>query len=220
VNFTQLAKASGGKAFYNRNDVDRLIGESVRDGMNYYTISYRPTAPTDAEKAFRKIRVNFTMPGLHAGYRDGYYTKANDVAAATGGRATYDMHAAESSTLVYTGLHVLAAAKPGEPDTYLVGVPQGDLAWTADGDVETTKIMVAAVLLDGRDKILKRSTDEVTAKRPLGAQSAGYAKMAITLPSDPAGYRMRFIVRGDADGKIGSADLPVPGAPPPPKPKR
>jgi len=123
VNFTWLAKLTGGKSFYSRNDVDKEIGESVRDGVTYYTISYRPTNESDAAKPYRKIRVAFSISGLHATYRDGYYVKDNVVATSPNSRLTYDLDAAESSTMVYTGLSVQAVAKPGVPDTYVVGVP-------------------------------------------------------------------------------------------------
>jgi VWFA-related protein len=218
VNFTGLARATGGKSFYSRNDVDREIGESVRDGVNYYTISYRPTNTSDAEKPYRKIRVAFTIPGLHAYYRDGYYTQGNDDPAHPGLRLKYDMVSAEQSTMVYTGLKVLAAAKPGAQDTYVVGVPEHELLWTADGGRESAKLTVVAAAVNNRNEVLRRATVDVTAHRP-SADSANLnpealARVEIMLPPGPNTYRIRFVVRADGNGRIGTADIAIPGAAP------
>jgi hypothetical protein len=35
----------------------------------------------------------------------------------------------------------------------------------------------------------------------------------ISLPATPNTYRLRFVVRGDGDGKLGTADIKIPGAP-------
>src|SRR6202011_1176075 len=35
--FARLARATGGKALYGRNDVDAEIGNSAEDGVNFYT---------------------------------------------------------------------------------------------------------------------------------------------------------------------------------------
>jgi hypothetical protein len=64
ASFPALAKTSGGKAFYSRNDIDREIDESVCDGVNYYTISYLSTHQSDEAKSYRKIHIGFTVPAF------------------------------------------------------------------------------------------------------------------------------------------------------------
>jgi VWFA-related protein len=218
VNFTGLAKETGGKSFYSRNDVDREIGESVRDGVNYYTITYRPSNESDAGKPFRKIRIGFARPGLHAFYRDGYYTKPNDVPTSPASRMTYDLAAAEASTMVYTGLSVTVAPKPGVPNTFVVAVPESQLVWTADEGRESAKLRVVAADVNNQSQVLRRTTVEVTAHRALQAAGSlrqnAMARVEITTPEGPNTYRLRFVVRSDGDGRIGTADIPIPGATP------
>lgn len=216
VNFTGLAKATGGKSFYSRNDIDREIGESVRDGVNYYTISYRPTNQSDEARPYRKIRVAFAQAGLHAFYRDGYYAAASDVPAASAPRSAYDLAAAEESTMVYTGLRVLVAPKPDAPDTYLVGVPEIQLAWEPDGDRESARIRVVAVAVNNQSEVLRRATEEITAHRAVKAATTlnpnALARVEIMLPLSPNAYRLRFVVYSEKDGRLGSADILIPGA--------
>ena len=218
VNFPGIATATGGKAFYSRNDVDREVGESVRDGVNYYTISYRPTNESDAGKPYRKIRVTFGMSGLHAYYRDGYYTKGNDNPATPGARLQYDLGSAEQSTMVYTGLTVSAQEKPGVPNTYIVGVPERELAWTADGDNESAKIRVVVAAVNNQNQVMSRATLIATAHRALQGSGAAnpdaLARVEISLPPVANTFRMRFVVRSEGDGHLGTADIPIPGATP------
>jgi VWFA-related protein len=38
----EMAERTGGKAFYNRNDIDGAIRRSIEDGSTYYTLAYYP----------------------------------------------------------------------------------------------------------------------------------------------------------------------------------
>lgn len=218
VNFTGLAKVTGGKSFYSRNDVDREIDESVRDGVNYYTISYHPTNASDEEKPYRKIRVNINIAGLRAFYRDGYYANASDHVSPKDPRTVYDLQAAEESTMVYTGLTVHAIGKPGGAGTYLVGVPQSELTWSEDGSTESAKLRVVAAAVNNKGEVLARATEFVTAHRSGNAAapaSQNLAKVEIQLQTPPNTHRVRFVVRNEVDGRLGTADILIPGAAPP-----
>jgi hypothetical protein len=67
-----LAERTGGKAFYNRNDIDAAISRSFDDGSTYYTLAYYPSDKNWNGK-FRKIRVKVDRPGIKLRYRLGYY---------------------------------------------------------------------------------------------------------------------------------------------------
>jgi len=71
-----LAEQTGGRAFYNRNDIDHGIETSVRDGSTYYSIGYYPT-DRNWDGKFRKIELDVTGKGLHVHYRRGYF--ASDI---------------------------------------------------------------------------------------------------------------------------------------------
>ncbi|HEY6350956.1 MAG TPA: VWA domain-containing protein [Candidatus Angelobacter sp.] len=67
-----LAERTGGKAFYNRNDLDVAIRKSVDDGSTYYTLAYYPENK-DWNGKFRKIRLKVGRQGVKLRYRLGYY---------------------------------------------------------------------------------------------------------------------------------------------------
>ena len=66
-----LADRTGGKAFYNRNDVDLGISSSLEDGSTYYTLEYYPANKTWDGK-FRTIQIK-GRSGVNLRYRQGYY---------------------------------------------------------------------------------------------------------------------------------------------------
>jgi hypothetical protein len=67
-----MADRTGGKAFYNRNDIDGAIHRSIEDGSTYYTLAYYPSNKTWNGK-FRKIHVSVNRPGVKLRHRLGYY---------------------------------------------------------------------------------------------------------------------------------------------------
>lgn len=67
----QLAVSTGGKAFYNTNDLNRAMEKAIDDGANYYTIGYSPTDKT-MDGSFRRIDVNVTHGKYKLSYRHGY----------------------------------------------------------------------------------------------------------------------------------------------------
>jgi VWFA-related protein len=67
-----LAERTGGKAFYNRNDIDAAIGHSINDGSSYYTLAYYPENKSWDGK-FRKISVKVNRSGIKVRNRLGFY---------------------------------------------------------------------------------------------------------------------------------------------------
>jgi VWFA-related protein len=71
--FSKLAKATGGRTLYGRNDVDMEIQTAIQDGANIYTLTYRPGNTSLDPQKFRKIKVTVDQPGLQVITREGYY---------------------------------------------------------------------------------------------------------------------------------------------------
>lgn len=68
----ELADRTGGKAFYNRNDLDAVFRKSIDDGSAYYTLGYYPSHKNWDGK-FRKIQVKVKRPEVRLRHRLGYY---------------------------------------------------------------------------------------------------------------------------------------------------
>jgi VWFA-related protein len=90
VAMVNMAARTGGKTFYNRNDIEVGVRTSIDDGSTYYSLSYYPTDRT-VDSKFRKIQVKVARPGVKLQYREGYFalpsnparTESQDAAAKT-----------------------------------------------------------------------------------------------------------------------------------------
>ena len=77
-----LAEATGGKAFYNQNDLSRIIGNVTSHSTDFYTLSYSPTN-TKMDGTFRKIEVKVGDNAHYTlSYRQGYYARDEDLPGA------------------------------------------------------------------------------------------------------------------------------------------
>lgn len=67
----QLAASTGGKAYYNTNDLGAALAKAIDNGSDYYSIGYSPTN-TNMETSFRKIDIKLTHGKDKLAYRRGY----------------------------------------------------------------------------------------------------------------------------------------------------
>ena len=216
--FNRLAKATGGKALYGRNDVDAEIGTTVRDGTNFYTLTYRPANSSLDPQKFRKIEVMLSRPGLIATSREGYYLQRRPAAVNPQNpsrRLAFDLTSAENSTMAYDGVPITVAPYDKEPGTYIVHIDGKALSWTYATETEPrhTEVILMATTFDRKGKELKRTalTSKVSAAK--NAPPTGRLEESVNLPikieRDAKAVRARFVVRVSASGRIGTADLPL-----------
>jgi VWFA-related protein len=77
-----LASQTGGKAFYNQNDLAGIIGKVTDQSSNFYTISYSPN-DTEMDGSYRKIEVKVGDGEHYAlSYRRGYFARDEDLPGA------------------------------------------------------------------------------------------------------------------------------------------
>ncbi|MGO9776401.1 MAG: VWA domain-containing protein [Terracidiphilus sp.] len=68
----QLASDTGGKAFFNTNDLNGAIKRAIDDGSHYYTLAYTPTNGK-LDGSYRRIEVKVSATGKYkVAYRHGY----------------------------------------------------------------------------------------------------------------------------------------------------
>jgi hypothetical protein len=72
----QMASDTGGRAFYNTNNLSDAVTKAIDAGSNYYTLTYNP-ADHNWNGAYRNIHVQLAggaaAQGLQLAYRHGYY---------------------------------------------------------------------------------------------------------------------------------------------------
>jgi hypothetical protein len=214
--FNRLAKATGGKALYGRNDVDAEIGTTERDGNGFYTLTYRPSDNSLEPEKFRKIAVTVNEQGLIATTREGYYVrmppeKVNP--ASPSQRLAFDLVSAERSTMPYDGVPMTVLPNGKEPGGYVIHIEGRGLDWTAATETEprTAEVVLLATTFDKKGKLVKRIAREIKVSADRDVPPTGRLERNVNLPlelePDARAVRARIVVRVAASGRIGTADL-------------
>lgn len=69
----ELANRTGGKAFYNTNDLKNAIRNAIDDSIVTYTLGYYPSE-SEADGKFREVKIKVNRPGVNVRYRKGYFS--------------------------------------------------------------------------------------------------------------------------------------------------
>lgn len=211
VSFQLLAPATGGRAYLSRNDVGAELATSIRDGDNYYTLSYTPTSQSDAAQSYRRIRIQTKEPGLTATTRNGYYVE-QPATVPNADPATlqqdlkkiaFDLGSAASSKLAYTGLSVKAHRLTDAPGNFAVDIQTKDLTiqQLANGD-SRAEITLMVASFDRQNRMIAHQIQE-KAQQAVG--SVVEFPVAAAIPAEAV--RVRFVARDTVSGKVGTVDL-------------
>jgi VWFA-related protein len=218
VNFQLIAPATGGRVFYSRNDIDNEIGTSIRDGENYYTLSYSPSNRNDQAQPYRRISIQINRPGLIATTRNGYYIRTDAPPRSTtpaevkGLRAklAFDMGSAANSDIAYTGLACSVSPMAGKPNAFVLHVDSPALAWRElPGESRQAEVTILVASFSKEKKMIGHLIEEIATTLPVpqpGVTQQATADFTVTndIPTDAV--RVRFVVRDAANGKIGTVD--------------
>ena len=215
VDFNQMAMATGGQAFWGRNDIDVGVGSSILDGSRFYTLSYVPSDTDDDPKKFHNIQIRMVNPDLTARTRFGYYSGNPPIAPAvnTDGKLSdrflFDMMVAADSIMVYDAVPFTVQRDPSQPDGFDISIDARHVDWDAVASgPPTTHIALLAESFDKHGKMLQREAKIVSAQAPAqsaggSAQSAGL-KLHISIPTKSPAARLRLVVRMNSTGKLGA----------------
>ncbi|MGZ4860322.1 MAG: VWA domain-containing protein [Candidatus Angelobacter sp.] len=213
-----LADRTGGRAFYNRNDLDGAVRDSITDGSTYYTLGYYPENK-DWNGGFRNIQVKVRRGGAKLRYRIGYF--AMDTAAfakLNPKRQDEDFDDALSLNIpVSTALPFQAVVTPPSAKTQnkvvvMYRVDPHALSFETSNDGLQAVNMECAVRVFPKKNPDKPVTTE--AQKMGGAMNAdAYAKVMKgffpcrdQLALQPGDYLLRLGVRDNVTGLIGTAN--------------
>src|SRR6185312_6786447 len=219
VDFDTMAQATGGQSFHGRNDVDHLIGAGVSDGETFYTLTYKPTITSQDPKDFRHIQVLLKDRTLRATTREGYFSVTPPVAPALDAKGkptaqlTFDLDIAGAGLMVYDGIPLTITRDSATPDKFWVHMSASSLGWkpTAAGDKEQAELTVSSGSFDRKGKPLARRAAVMTVQLPFPADGTTTDTRPVTIPltiaSAPPAARLRFVVRSNANGKVGAENV-------------
>ncbi|HLJ86588.1 MAG TPA: VWA domain-containing protein [Candidatus Angelobacter sp.] len=218
----QLANQTGGRAFYNRNDIDHAIALSFEDGSTYYSFGYYP-ANKNWDGKFRKIEIRMLAKDLRVRHRPGYFAKDAPLNARAGTEeemrsefhGAMELESPISTTLPF-GVQVNLPTV-AQPDVVVnFGVDPHAVSFDLQADqLRHAKVDFVVLAYDGNGKVVADKVTTLTASLKPGTydaimHSSLRAEQHMNLA--PGKYRLRIGVRDQRSNFIGTvlANLEVP----------
>ena len=212
-----IADRTGGRAYYNTNDLSSAIRNALNDSRVTYTLAYTPTH-NEWNGKYREIKVECRRSGVRLRYRAGYFALPDTHLDANARKQM--LAEAVWSPLVATEIGLTARMSTGTLDgraakVIAMTVDPKDLQFEEeDGRHTTDMLMVTAQSTAGGQIVhaeehslamrLKEETYQSVRQHGL--------RINVTLVAEPAVTRFRLVLLDAATGKLGSLDLPAAGA--------
>jgi VWFA-related protein len=210
-----LAADTGGKAFFDSNDITAGIVQAQQQMRSYYLLGYYTTNPAQDGK-YRKITVKLNNAmSAKLEHRKGYY--ASKVWGKLNGQEKEQqlkeaLSAGDPATDLPLALQVNYFRVA--PTSYFVPVsikiPGSVVALAAKGGASVTQFDFAGQIQDEQHAVAGNVRDNITVRLDRdNAAKAGHQSFqydaGFTL--EPGKYRLKFVVRENVTGKLGTFDM-------------
>jgi VWFA-related protein len=203
-----IAKMTGGKACYNKNDIASCIRDASHDSDQYYLVSY-DRDKKNKKTGWRKLSVKVDQPDVEVRARTGYFF-GND--ATDKNARNREINLALQSSVPFSSVPFSASFKGATSAgttrivKYGIYIPPGTVEAADQGDNKLELEVIAAVSTPKNPRVYEvaevlganLSPEETAATRQ---QGIGYENV---LKLSPGEYTVRFMVRNVATNEIGS----------------
>jgi hypothetical protein len=207
-----LAERTGGRAFYNDNDLGRAFRSAVEDARAAYRLGYQPSHD-DWNGQFREIRIAVKRPGVRLRHRSGYFAQPDEPAedwyrSGVLGAAMWNPTGA-------TGLGMTVHPFPAAPDTLDldITIDARDVSLQHAGDRWRGQLDVWLVQLGKNDALLGTVSHVagLDLDRPTYDKlvQSGELRLFERLKRDPRTVLVRVLARDVASGALGSVSVPL-----------
>jgi VWFA-related protein len=211
-----LAADTGGKAFFDTNDFSGVFSQVQKDTSAYYVLGFTSSNPAK-DGRYRHLRVTVNRPEMKIEFRPGYYAGRDyqHLNKADREQQLLDELAAElpqTDVRLYAGT---AYFRHDESHYYLavsLVVPGSQIPFVTEKDKDNATIdIVGVVLLSGKSKVpvgnlrdtVRLAVDSTQQVRRKNVEYNTGFLLA------PGGYHLKFIVRENQTGHMGSFETDV-----------
>jgi VWFA-related protein len=218
-----FADATGGRARVTIDELEKCFAEAVDDSRAYYLLGYYLAGET--QPGWRKLKVKVAGDGLRVRYRSGFYvTQKIQDSAELRRKQLVD---ALASPVQYTGLRLTARLLPASSDPassqpatsggrkkhveFMLGVMGNSIAIDREKG-NAIDLEVVTLAFDSNRKSVATTTQVIaTGLKPETLQRTLQTGLGIPEKLDlPSGkYEVKFAVRDNASGLLGTVSVPV-----------
>jgi VWFA-related protein len=213
-----LANLTGGRAYYNRGDIPRVLDDAADDSARYYMLTFYLDSKR-AKPGWHKLKISVARDGASARARNGFFVPKPGHEESPSAKQA-DEHLAIASPFEYTALSVTLRWADTVPKgdkrrvNFQVSIPPA--AGLVGEDLNTLDLDFIAVATGGNGKTAGNSSRSVhTTLKPDALQKI--QTYGVTYVSDldlkPGQYSVRIVVRDNLTGRLGSITAPLNVAP-------
>ncbi|GAC1669831.1 MAG: hypothetical protein NVS9B4_25880 [Candidatus Acidiferrum sp.] len=215
VTMEAFASRTGGRAFYNTNDIRNSVRAAISDGRLTYAIGYYPQHGK-WDGTFHEITIAVKRPGARIRYRKGYFAAASAPVADENERKA-SLNAALSSPVDFAELSVRVEATSGQPsEPGVIGLKiwldPRQLRLEENGGLRRGGLEFVLAQEDDQSKTLATDNHGIAiALKPEQYQAmsrTGFA-LAMHLRVSAGASILKIIVRDTRAGTMGSLKLPL-----------
>ncbi len=211
-----VADMTGGRAFYNTNDLTHALQRAAEDSSSYYLLGYY--VKSDAGKpGWRKLSVKVRRGGMQVRARSGYLATPDHETDPDVLRRR-DINEALSSPFEFTAVPMtvrIAGQKAGEQnkhDVYFdILLPPNSLQIDT-ADQNHMNFQFVALARDGAGRDAGDSDQRIDGHlkpdtmQKLAATGIAYRGHVSVTPGE---YNMKVVVRDNVSGRVGSVSVPI-----------
>ncbi len=215
---TTLASDTGGRAFLDSNDFNKVFSRVQQDTSAYYVLSFRSTN-LNKDGRYRKLTVKVNRPDVKLEFRSGYYA-GKDFAHSSKEDREEALEKELNSELPATdvGVYMAAAYFRRNDGQYFVPVsivvPGSEIPFTRSSDIDKATLDIIGVVRVGqmpfpvataRETVKLNVQESQNVKRKNVQYNTGFILA-------PGTFHLKFVVRENQTGRIGSfeTDITIP----------
>jgi len=208
----EVAAMTGGRAFYNTNDLAGSVKRAVADSQSYYMLTYYLDMH-DTRPGWRKLKVHVNRKDVEVRARSGFFV-SNATVNPEAMRQS-DMAYAVSSPFNVTALPMYVQWIGNKPDKnkrkveFRLQIPPAHLAISPEENSVSLDIAaVASVGTVAASQVGQRVQAKLKPEGLAQIRDNGFAYQG-ALSLDPGQYSVRFVIRDNLSGDIGSVTAPL-----------
>jgi VWFA-related protein len=212
----ELADHTGGRAFYNTNDLARVVRTALEDSQADYTLGFYPhTIRWDG--MYHELKVKVIRPGVQLRYRKGYYAALDN--SKNPEQANALIQRALNSPLDTTGLGLTVELEkdpedPTEKVLLRIAMDAHDISFQSKDGSKTVELEMVFVQSGADGKVLRASRDDIDTRLSGDALNRLLnqgLRMRKLLDLVKGATLLQLVVRDSTSGNIGSVRIPLGG---------
>jgi VWFA-related protein len=215
--FEVFASMTGGRAYFNSNDLVKGFREAVNDSAQYYMLGYYLDR-SKTKSGWRKLAVKVKREHVDVRARSGFFVSNATVNPES--TRDNDISTALQSPLDYTSLALMArwgAIEAGKEagkkrvNFQMRLAPETVLIDGADNNHVVLEFVALAKTPEGKQAdhpVGMKVENHLTADKALEVRQNGVVYSG-ALEVAPGEYTVRFVVRDDLSGRVGSVSAPL-----------